>query len=175
MLENVEHNEEHFIYLDDLLNQPEKKVNYNVINSKVTLKKMKSRYTEARLVQLLEKKGIGRPSTFSSLVSKIVEREYVKKMNLKGRKLECENVELKENEINIHKIEKVFGDEKNKLIIQDKGIIVIEFLNEYFNNLFNYDYTKNKPEVKLVIDENKAKDLGISIQSIGKSIETLYP
>ena len=143
VLENVEHNEEHFIYLDNLLNQPEKKVNYNVINSKVTLKKMKSRYTEARLVQLLEKKGIGRPSTFSSLVSKIVEREYVKKMNLKGRKLECENVELKENEINIHKIEKVFGDEKNKLIIQDKGIIVIEFLNEYFNNLFNYDYTKN--------------------------------
>ena len=36
------------------------------------------------------------------------------------------------------------------------------------------DYTKNKPEVKLVIDENKAKDLGLSNQSIGKSIETLY-
>ena len=36
------------------------------------------------------------------------------------------------------------------------------------------DYTKNKPEVKLVIDENKAKDLGLSNQSIGKSIETLF-
>ena len=36
------------------------------------------------------------------------------------------------------------------------------------------DYSKNKPEVQLVIDENKAKDLGLSIQSIGKSIETLF-
>ena len=36
------------------------------------------------------------------------------------------------------------------------------------------DYTKNKPEVQLVIDENKAKDLGLSIQAIGKSIETLF-
>jgi hydrophobe/amphiphile efflux-1 (HAE1) family protein len=36
------------------------------------------------------------------------------------------------------------------------------------------DYSKNKPEVQLVIDENKAKDLGLSIQAIGKSIETLF-
>ena len=36
------------------------------------------------------------------------------------------------------------------------------------------DYTKNKPEVKLIIDENKTKDLGLSNQSIGKAIETLY-
>ena len=36
------------------------------------------------------------------------------------------------------------------------------------------DYTKNKPEVQLIIDENKAKDLGLSIQAIGKSIETLF-
>ena len=35
------------------------------------------------------------------------------------------------------------------------------------------DYSKNKPEVQLAIDENKAKDLGLSIQAIGKSIETL--
>ena len=36
------------------------------------------------------------------------------------------------------------------------------------------DYSKNKPEVQLIIDENKAKDLGLSIQSIGKAIETLF-
>ena len=36
------------------------------------------------------------------------------------------------------------------------------------------DYTRNKPEVKLTINKNKAKDLGISIQSIGQSLETLY-
>ena len=36
------------------------------------------------------------------------------------------------------------------------------------------DYSKNKPEIELIIDEKKAKDLGLSIEAIGKSIETLF-
>ena len=36
------------------------------------------------------------------------------------------------------------------------------------------DYTRNKPEVKIIINKNKAKDLGISTQSIGQTLETLY-
>ena len=36
------------------------------------------------------------------------------------------------------------------------------------------DYNRNKPEVKLVINKNKAKDLGVSTQSIGRTLETLY-
>ena len=52
---------------------------YKKICSKVTIKGLKQHYTEARLIQLLEEKGIGRPSTFSSLVDKIQERVYVKK------------------------------------------------------------------------------------------------
>ena len=61
------------------------KLDYNKITSKVTMKELKSHYTEARLVQLLEQNGIGRPSTFSSLVDKIQERGYVKKDNIKGK------------------------------------------------------------------------------------------
>ena len=43
-------------------------------------------------------------------------------------------------------------------------------------NLFQIesDYSRNKPEVKLLINKNKTKDLGISIQSIGQTLETLY-
>ena len=51
-----------------------KKVNFSKITSKVTIKDLKMHYTEARLVQLLEEKGIGRPSTFSSLIDKIQEK-----------------------------------------------------------------------------------------------------
>ena len=36
------------------------------------------------------------------------------------------------------------------------------------------DYSRNKPEIKLIINKNKAKDLGISTQSIGQTLETLY-
>ena len=120
-----------------------KRISYNDITSDVAIKKLKSHYTEARIVQLLEKKGIGRPSTFSSLVSKIIDRGYVEKKNIKGIQIDCENFILNKSDINIKKIKKSFGDEKNKLVITPVGIVVIEFLMKHFDNLFNYEYTKN--------------------------------
>ena len=119
-------------------------VNFSKISSKVTIKDLKTHYTEARLVQLLEEKGIGRPSTFSSLIDKIQERNYVKKENVEGKKIVCENLELekKENKLKIITEEKIFGNEKNKLIIQPIGITVIEFLLKHCENLFKYQYTE---------------------------------
>ena len=61
------------------------------------LKKIKLHYTEAKLVNLLEEQGIGRPSTFSSIVEKIQEREYVKLIDVEGKKISCTNYELIEN------------------------------------------------------------------------------
>ena len=61
------------------------------------LKKIKLHYTEAKLVNLLEEQGIGRPSTFSSIVEKIQEREYVKLIDVEGKKISCTNYEFKEN------------------------------------------------------------------------------
>jgi hypothetical protein len=65
--------------------KPNSIISYKKICSKLTLKGIKQHYTEAKLVQLLEEKGIGRPSTFSSLVDKIQERGYVKKEDIKGK------------------------------------------------------------------------------------------
>ena len=114
---------------------------YKKICSKVTIKGAKMHYTEAKLVQLLEEKGIGRPSTFSSLVDKIQERGYVKKEDIKGKEIVCKDFELESGEIFEIETKREFGNEKGKLVIQSLGIIVMEFLDKHFNPLFNYHYT----------------------------------
>jgi DNA topoisomerase-1 len=118
-------------------------VKYNKIVAKVSVKDLKSHYTEAKLVQLLEEKGIGRPSTFSSLIDKIQERGYVKKENVKGKKIKCIDYELVEDELSEIEDEREFGNEKGKLVVQPLGILVIEFLVQHFDKLFEYEYTKN--------------------------------
>jgi DNA topoisomerase-1 len=118
-------------------------IKYKKITSKITLKNTKLHYTEAKLVQLLEEKGIGRPSTFSMLIDKIQERGYVKKENIKGKEVLCKDYELENDDIYEIETTREFGNEKNKLIIQPLGILVIEFLEKNFNELFEYNYTKN--------------------------------
>jgi DNA topoisomerase-1 len=115
---------------------------YKKMTAKVTIKGSKQHYTEARLVQLLEEKGIGRPSTFSSLVDKIQERGYVKKDDVKGKELVCKDYELSNGEIFEIENKREFGNEKGKLVIQPLGTIVMEFIDKHFSDLFNYSYTK---------------------------------
>lgn len=139
----IEENKEYALFKNLKNNQT---MEYDKIISKVTLKDVKTHYTEAKLVQLLEEQGIGRPSTFSSLVEKIQERGYVKCENVKGKKLNCYDFELTQEELIEHENEREFGNEKNKLVIQNLGIIVIEFLLQHFHALFNYDYTRTMEE-----------------------------
>ena len=121
---------------------------YRKIKANIHLKETKQHYTEARLVQLLEEKGIGRPSTFSSLIDKIQERKYVKKENVKGKLITCNEFEIiadtKHEEPRITEIQnnREFGNEKNKLVITPTGIMALEFLLKHFDTFFQYSYTK---------------------------------
>jgi DNA topoisomerase-1 len=117
------------------------------MNSRITIKGNKLHYTEARLVQLLEERGIGRPSTFSSLVDKIQERGYVKKEDIKGKEIVCTDFELENGEIFEIEIKREFGNEKSKLVIQPLGKIVMEFLENHFGELFEYSYTSQMEEI----------------------------
>jgi DNA topoisomerase-1 len=138
------------------------------IDSKSVLHELVGHYTEAHLVKLLEDKGIGRPSTFASLIDKIQERGYIMKQDIKGQKKECIDFSLFDKEIREIKLEKEFGNEKGKLVIQPIGIIVIETLIKHFDDFFNYEYTRSmetdldlialdkKPWINICDDCNKA-------------------
>ena len=121
---------------------------YKKIISKIIFDGIKHHHTEARLVNILEEKGIGRSSTFSTIVDKIQEKGYVKKCDIKGKNILCKEFTLENDEIHENVSEKEFGNEKGKLIIQPIGIIVMDFLNKYFDELFDYDHT-NKMELSL--------------------------
>ena len=116
---------------------------YKKIVSKLALKSIKSHYGEACLINILEEKGIGRPSTFSSLIEKIQNRGYVKLENITGQLIACKDYYLETNTISEVQEERQFGNEKNKLVIQNTGILVIELLLKLYPTLFDYEYTKN--------------------------------
>jgi DNA topoisomerase-1 len=144
-------------YYNYLKNITEGITEYNKIICKETLKELKSHYSEAHLVQLLEQKGIGRPSTFSSLLDKIQERNYVKKEHIQGKKITTTDYTLIDATISKETSAKEFGNEKNKLVITQLGINTIEFLITHFSKLFDYEYTKlMEDDLDSIANGNKA-------------------
>lgn len=121
------------------------------IETIATLKSRRhSHYTEASLVSELERLGIGRPSTYSTLVDVIQQRGYVKKQDVDGVVAKYTEFRLDAGDKLPRETvaEKEFGKEKNKLVIQPAGIMAIEFLLKYFDDFFSYDYTA-KMEARL--------------------------
>jgi DNA topoisomerase-1 len=156
------------------------------IESTVVVRNKHQHYTEASLINKLEELGIGRPSTFATLVETIIDRGYVKKTDIEGSPLKCTEYKLVGKVLEESIRDRIFGAEKNKLVIQPTGILTIEFLLKTFEQLFSYEYTKNMEEyldkVSLGNEKNWAKIcseclneikvLSKNIKNIGKQV---YP
>lgn len=109
-----------------------------------------SRYVEASLVKELEKRGIGRPSTYAPTISTIEKRGYVDKPERDGEEREYGRWTLKGTDINKELLTEITGREKNKLAPTDIGIVVTEFLDKHFDNVMDYSFTA---EVESQFDE----------------------
>ena len=148
--------EKHYHYLLNLNKMNE--IPYKKITVVSTMNQKIGHYCESRLVQQLEKCGIGRPSTFASLVDKIQDRGYVTKMNVKGTNVLCVDYELEpDGTITETALEKEFGGETGKLVLEPMGLKVVEYLERQFIDLFDYDYTKKlEDDLDQVSKGNKA-------------------
>ena len=121
-------------------------LNYIKITSTEKYENPPSRYNEASLIKKMEKVGIGRPSTYSNIIETIIDRKYVEKKDLKGKKKDIKLYILEKNEIKIKKEDIVIGGEKKKLIPTDLGIITNDFLEKNFENIINSNFTSSLEE-----------------------------
>ena len=99
------------------------------------------RYTEASLVRKLEELGIGRPSTYAPTISTIQQREYVEKGNKSGTTRQYNILTLKGSKISTKHGKETVGAEKQKLMPTDIGIVVNDFLLEFFPEIMDYNFT----------------------------------
>jgi len=135
------------LYFQSLSDKTKIDVPYQNITSNVVVRKKHTHYTESTLIKRLEDLGIGRPSTFATIVETIQQRGYVKCGDVPGVKLSCDEFILRKGEsIETTIKEKTFGQEKNKLVIEPLGILCIELLLEQFESFFDYGYTRSLEE-----------------------------
>jgi DNA topoisomerase-1 len=112
------------------------------LEGRAVMSRAATRYTEATLVRELEKRGIGRPSTFASLIAAIVDKGYVEVKNIDAKKVTVNLYELTEEEgLTVEEKQVAVGGEKQKMVPTPLGRSVIDFLMREYSDIFDYGFT----------------------------------
>ena len=134
--------------------QIEDDLEYQKIEANIDTTRPPTRYTEASLVKKLEELGIGRPSTFATMISKIQDRQYVERGSVDGKKIETKQYYIKRGkDIKANKKTLTMGADKNKLLPTELGITVTKFLEDNFCNLMDYKFTSDmESKLDMIVD-----------------------
>ena len=136
------------------------------VGQQLPLKEMKAterfsralpRYTEASLVKKMEELGIGRPSTYAPTISTILKRGYVEKRDKEGVRRDFRVFMLKDDKLSKEMEQENTGAEKSKLFPSDLGLVVTDFLKQYFDDIMDYGFTARIEEEFDEVAEGKMK------------------
>jgi DNA topoisomerase I len=126
-------------------------------SSKQTFSKAKPRYTESSLVKTIEEMGIGRPSTFATMVSTVQDRGYVLKDSREGKPRDYQLVEIKDKKVQTSTLQENAFSEKNKLFPTSVAYLLTDFLTKHFSDIVDYGWTAKLEESFDKIANNTAK------------------
>ena len=129
------------------------------------------RYSEATLIKKMEELGIGRPSTYEPTIRTLMTRNYIVKGDKEGRKTPATVLTLSGGKISTRTRQEAVGAEKGKLLPQEIGIIVTDYLVKNFPKVIDYDFTARVEERFDEIAEGKTVWNGI-IDGFYKSFHT---
>ena len=110
-------------------------------SARESFSRAKPRYTEASLVKKVEEMGIGRPSTFATMVSTVQDRNYVTKETREGYEREYDLIEIQDNAVVESRASETTGAEKNKLFPTNVAYLLNDFLVKNFSNIIDYEFT----------------------------------
>jgi len=126
------------------------------MSSRESFSRAKPRYTEASLVKEIEQMGIGRPSTFATMITTVQDRNYVVKDTREGAQREYQMIEIADGVISQLTQTENTGAEKNKLFPTNVAYLLVDFLVKNFRNIIGYEFTANlESDFDLIAEESK--------------------
>ena len=126
------------------------------MSSRESFSRAKPRYTEASLVKEIEQMGIGRPSTFATMITTVQDRNYVVKDTREGVQRDYQLIEIADGAISQLTQTENTGAEKNKLFPTNVAYLLVDFLLKNFRNIIGYEFTANlESDFDLIAEESK--------------------